>query len=178
MKGREPPSEPSQTPARTIDNTGSCSCCNKNVKLDDGKAVDHGFQVAGGRQGSCFGVGRPPIEVSPQGAIDFIAHLEQKHESRTSYLTRLETTEVEQVSDFSAWPPKTYKRGEKGFDVALRSAIAHAKQEIGSIESWLRMFRRKVADWTPKPLPDGKRDHMPSDTSEPTTDAETAAARM
>lgn len=68
QKGRKPSTDPRKTPQRTFENTGTCACCGKNVKMKDGKMVDHGFSLSYGfRNGNCFGVGFRPIEVSDEG---------------------------------------------------------------------------------------------------------------
>lgn len=77
IKGRKPSDTPRKTKIRTLDNTGTCPCCGRNVKLRyDSRMVDHGFNLRYGfRNGNCFGVGKLPWEVSPQGKIDFISAL-------------------------------------------------------------------------------------------------------
>ena len=77
VKGRKPAVNPHQTSERTLENTGTCACCGKNVKLNDGKIVDHGFNIKWGvRNGQCFGVGYKPIEVSTEGAVAYRNSLE------------------------------------------------------------------------------------------------------
>lgn len=177
VKGREPSSEPRSTLDRTFENTGTCSCCDKNVKLEDGKGVDHGFQIsANSRQGSCFGVGYEPFEVSPKGAVDFIAHLQQRETREEAYLERLKSPDLDQVTDVNAWPPKTYKKGDPGFSLQVKYAIGRTNSEISSIRGWIKMYSQKVEDWKPMPLPDGKRDHMPA--VEDTQDAGAPAPGM
>ena len=76
IKGRKPSTTPRKTKERTLENTGTCPCCGKNVKMLGGRMVDHGFTLYHGfRNGNCFGVNRDPWELSPQGKIDFIAAL-------------------------------------------------------------------------------------------------------
>ncbi len=77
IKGRKPVADSDRkTKIRTIENTGTCPCCGKNVKINGGKMVDHGFTLYyGWRNGNCFGVGRKPWEVSLQGRIDYITAL-------------------------------------------------------------------------------------------------------
>lgn len=136
IKSRKPSDRPRVTPERTIDNTGTCSCCGQNVKLDGGRIVAHGYTIRYGYQsGSCAGVGFAPIEVSADGA-------------------------------------KAYLRGLEAFQSRQQAALVEAtrageKKRIWSIEADLRSlkidihhFTRVVADWAPKALPDGRKDHL------------------
>lgn len=136
VKTRKPSDRPRTTPERTIDNTGTCSCCGQNVKLDGGRIVAHGYTIRYGYQsGSCAGVGFAPIEVSADGA-------------------------------------KAYLRGLEAFQSRQQAALVEAtrageKKRIWSIEADLRSlkidihhFTRVVADWAPKALPDGRKDHL------------------
>jgi hypothetical protein len=77
VKTRKPSSKVNPN-ARTLENTGTCGCCGKNVKMEDGKLVDHGFEIHGWghRVGSCFGVGYEPVEISPKAMVEYLAYLE------------------------------------------------------------------------------------------------------
>lgn len=77
IKGRKPSTTPRKTKIRTLENTGTCPVCSRNIKLRyDDAMVDHGFTLRYGfRNGKCSGVGKLPWEVSPQGKIDFISGL-------------------------------------------------------------------------------------------------------
>ena len=76
VKGRKPSTNPRKTPARTLDNTGTCPVCSMNVKLSVGKIVDHGYRVIWNQQqGNCFGVGFEPFEVSPEGTKRYLKAL-------------------------------------------------------------------------------------------------------
>ena len=78
IKARKPSATPRKTPERTLDNTGTCACCGQNVKLSAGRIVMHGYTIRWGFQsGRCFGVGFPPIEVSPAGLDAAIASCER-----------------------------------------------------------------------------------------------------
>lgn len=77
IKGRKPSTTPRKTKERTLENTGTCPVCGRNIKLRyDSRMVDHGYTLRYGfRNGKCAGVGKLPWEVSPQGRIDFISGL-------------------------------------------------------------------------------------------------------
>lgn len=133
VKTRKPSETPRKTPERTIDNTGTCSCCGQNVKLDGGRIVAHGYTIRYGYQsGSCAGVGFAPIEVSADGA-------------------------------------KAYLRGLEAFQSRRHAELGTASErkqrwaieaDLRSLKIDIHHFTRVVADWAPKALPDGRKDHL------------------
>lgn len=136
IKSRKPSDRPRATPERTIDNTGTCSCCGQNVKLDGGKIVMHGYTIRYGYQsGRCAGVGHPPIEVSPAGAEAYLKGLVAFQTQRAANL--VEAT----------------RAGEKKRIWAIESDLRSLKVDI-------RYFADKVNSWVAKALPDGRKDHL------------------
>lgn len=132
LKARKPSATPRKTPERTIENTGTCPCCGQNVKLNAGRLVAHGYTIRWGFQsGNCFAVGLRPIEVSPEGLTAAIAAYE-----RQLGVARLE------------------------LEYGNRRQRAHADGNIRGIEGALKAYRRALADWAPRALPDGNTDHM------------------
>lgn len=131
VKARKPSTVARKTPARTLDNTGTCACCDQNVKLAGGGIVPHGYTIRWGFQsGGCFGVGYRPIEVSDEGlraALQAYERLLGSARLSLEYgsLTRRERAELEARISGS------------------KSAISHYKAAI------------KV--WAPKALPSEKR---------------------
>jgi len=131
VKARKPSTAVRKTPARTLDNTGTCACCGQNVKLDGGVIVAHGYTIRWGFQsGSCFGVGFRPIEVSDEGLRAALQGFESRlGKARLSLeygaLTRRERAELE------------------GRVSGSKAAIAH--------------YTAAIRDWAPRPLPTEKR---------------------
>jgi len=127
VKGRKPSDNPSSKPARTIENTGTCGCCGKNVKMDNGKLVAHGYTIKYGFQsGNCFGVGYEPVEVSSDAIVAYLAAL-VAHQS---------DLQIKPVSD-----PKEKHRVES---------------MIRQIEGDIKYFTKIMAAWAPRPLPGTK----------------------
>lgn len=120
-----------KTPPRTLENTGTCSICAKNFKLDDGgKIVSHGYVVQFHQyNGSCFGVSKLPWEVSPQGAIDYVNEycLYQK-------------LYIEDLLKILVWSPKTLNR--------FTTELCQIVREIAYLEN-------RIAKWEKKELPVG-----------------------
>jgi len=133
VKTRKPSETPRKTPERTIDNTGTCSCCGQNVKLDGGRIVAHGYTIRYGYQsGSCAGVGFAPIEVSADGAKAYLRGLEAFQSRRHAELGT--ASERKQ-----------------------RWAI---EADLRSLKIDIHHFTDKVVSWVAKALPDGRKDHL------------------
>ncbi len=126
VKTRKPSSKVNPN-ARTLENTGTCGCCGKNVKMKGGKLVDHGFEIHGWghRVRSCFGVGYEPVEISPKAMIEYVAYLE-------ATLERLRSEE-----------PNSIER--------KRQIEAH----IWGTEGHVRYLKPRIESWKPSELPKG-----------------------
>ena len=131
VKTRKPSDHPRTTPERTLDNTGTCACCDMNVKLDRGLIVMHGYTIRWGFQsGSCFGVGFHPIEVSDEGLRAALQGFERQ----------LATARL--ALEYS--PCTRRERAELAGRISgLKSAIAH--------------YAAAIKVWAPGPLPSEKR---------------------
>ena len=131
VKARKPSTVARKTPARTLDNTGTCACCSQNVKLDRGLIVAHGYTIRWGFQsGSCFGVGCLPIEVSDEGL----------RAAREAYERQLATARL--ALEYS--PCTRRERAELAARVSgSKSAIAH--------------YAAAIRDWAPSPLPSERK---------------------
>ena len=124
VKGRKPSETPNLN-ARTIEHTGTCGCCNRNIKLTEGGRIwDHGYSIEGRGHGyssgykvggSCFGVGYEPIEVSPKVWQDMQAGMEQALVTLPERIARLEAKQclrdypesIAQLKvDIAAWTPR------------------------------------------------------------------------
>lgn len=160
VKGRKPSTEPSKTPARTLDHTGTCAICGRNVKLAHGKIVAHGYTIRYGyQQGNCFGVGYDPIEVSPEGLRGALRVLVGIIERTKAAIVEAEENKREEYPDYSAGTNmyggalKQAKRGEANFERARERAIrtlhADLKQELNDEKHW----NQRIVEWKPGTLP-------------------------
>lgn len=144
-KGRKPSENPSLVPPRTLENTGTCGCCSRNVKLTgSGQIWTHGYTVDFhyGRSRDCFGTGYEPIEVSPKVLQDLVVLMEK----RLPQLPKV----IENLEDRIANLPKETPHKEKS---DLRMALFQAKQELAHLETKIPEFHKAIATWTPRPLP-------------------------
>lgn len=151
VKGRRPNPDAKPSEVRTLDHTGTCACCMRNVKLLDLKIVDHGYRMVGYRAGNCFGVGYPPFEVSAEGAIKFSEHLAIQRTSTQGRLANLEAGKIDAVQ----YGMEVVERGAKNWPAALAYAISDTKHIISWYEHTIEDLQRRVATWEPVVLPDG-----------------------
>lgn len=136
IKGRKPSGKPRVTPERTYENTGTCACCRRNVKMERGKIVMHGFTIRPGfRAGRCVGVGHDPIEVSDEGL---------------RALLRFYTNQLQQAKDAA------HAVRASGKDLHDAKAAANLR----NLDADARWFAARIPEvetlikaWTPKPLP-------------------------
>jgi hypothetical protein len=139
-KSRKPRDTESLTPERTIENTGTCAVCGMNVKRSKGgNIVAHGFTRRWGFQsGNCSGVGYPPIEISPEGAVSYLVVLR-------STLEQAEAT-VERIK------PIEYAERTK----ADRSDLARAEAAVRYAPADIKRFETTIEKWEATDLPDSK----------------------
>lgn len=169
VKGRKPSTEPRKTPERTIDNTGTCQICGQNVKrTENGALYDHGFNVKHHyRSGQCFGTHHQPVEVSPRGMEDFLVVIKTQRANTIEGLSKLRVADEIRVEAGREWKgsafvPKyrTVKRDEPDFQYLLNDEIRQVEWMIETMGKDIKVFTKRIAEWAPRPLPDGNRDHM------------------
>lgn len=166
VKGRKPSENPSLN-ARTIENTGTCGCCGRNIKLSAaGRIVDHGYGIANRGYGfgagyktgaSCFGFHYEPIEISPKVWEDMKAAMETR-------LAKLPEILAGAKANFAAMAPahrlnplcpvltKDQKDHNRSRQLAER-AILDMTHELERLPLSIEEMTDKLAAWAPKPLP-------------------------
>jgi len=146
VKGRKPSTTPRLTPERTLENTGTCSVCGRNVKLNSfGKIVDHGYTIRYGfQEGNCFGVMYAPIEVSSEGAEAYLRALTSHKVALTESLPK-------------AVEAATTTNLDKIESIRERRLVANAphsiERDIRYITSDIVTFTNRVNEWVATPLP-------------------------
>jgi hypothetical protein len=140
VKGRKPSTDPRLTPERTIENTGTCAVCGRNVKLDKGQhIVSHGYTIRWGFQsGNCHGVGFKAVELSPEGIVSWkkvleaaLAHAEENIQSLR------DAAEVDK------------NRNTRMAVSQAEATIRYAPRDIAELET-------RITTWEAKPLPGAK----------------------
>jgi hypothetical protein len=161
VKGRTPNENPRSVPERTIENTGTCGICGRNIKMRGKMLVDHGYTKGYGfRNGICFGAHFQPIETSPevlQAYLDFctkrLASMPAAIRAEQDYLTKLET-------EFKAIPGASSVKTLDPTVVALRKKMGDCKFRIMSLTSEQNALpgvitetQQRIKQWKQKPLP-------------------------
>lgn len=166
IKGRKPSENPSLN-ARTIENTGTCGCCGRNIKLSAaGRIVDHGYGIANRGYGfgtgyktgaSCFGFHYEPIEISPKVWEDMKAAMETR-------LAKLPEILAGAKANYAAMAPahrlnplcpvltKDQRDHNRSRQLAER-AILDMTHELERLPLSIEEMTDKLAKWAPKPLP-------------------------
>lgn len=128
IKGRQVKQE-RQTPERTLENTGTCGCCGRNIKRHkSGGLVQHGYRKMHGHKwtGDCIGAGHQPIEVSPSSLHALRKALE--HNAAATI------------------PKKTTEARAAAWRAEVIAARDHAREELPKLA-------KRIEDWKPGTLP-------------------------
>jgi len=153
-KGRKP-SNNSTTVERTLDNTGTCPCCGKNVKLSNGLIVAHGYNIYYGCQSNmCFGVNHKPIEVSSEGAVAYRDLLQNMCDQKTKLiadvkLKRPTLVKYNKVGDIIEKTKNTDDDYIGKFEIHCHSI----ENDIKHLEKDIKLFNHVIEKWKPTPLP-------------------------
>lgn len=153
------PPEERKTKIRTFENTGTCPCCFRNVKMRYGKIVDHGFTVnwgsGYGRQGNCFGVDFEPFELSPEGTRRYSAAIQKMIEKERANIARWnaqpEKITVKPKNRFEK--EIDYVRGTPEYARVIQNFIMNAERAIRYMQSDVDRLDTLVREWKKKPLP-------------------------
>lgn len=140
VMGRKPSTDPRKTPERTIENTGTCAVCGRNVKLDKGQhIVAHGYTIQWGFQsGNCHGVGFKAVELSSEGIVSWKKVLE-------TALTHAEEN-IQSLRDAA----------EVDKNRNTRMAVSQAEATIRFAPGDIETLEKRIANWEPKALPGAK----------------------
>lgn len=158
-KGRKPADNPCLGKMRTLDNTGTCACCGRNVKLSAQRIVDHGYTIPwayGGRMGSCWGVHYLALEVSDEGLHAALRAYEGHLQRTEKYLagisngsvpvvgySRIKGVRVEVVLD----------EAHSNYKSAKQYMIQRVRADIKASGVRVDELRQDIATWKPTRLP-------------------------
>lgn len=157
------PHEPSKL--RTRENTGSCPCCFRNIKLkaksgaEHPVVVNHGFQRPGWGYivGNCIGVGFPPFELSPEGTLHLRDKVLKPHlEDTEKALDQLKAGKVTKiVVQRGSWGGGEEVTPESPlWERTVRDSISKKEQDIRSLSKDIKTLDGLLSGWKPLPLPE------------------------
>lgn len=157
-KGRKPSENPKSV-ERTLENTGSCPICGRNVKLSSsGRIVYHGYTVATGEfVGTCYGTGHKPSEVSPEGMVCYSTDCltEAEYNRAAGVRLKAERYALSTVKAGKVGGPVyvTLRDGEPGYDKQFEYTLEKWEQNEKIYRETAANFAKLAAEWTEKPLP-------------------------
>lgn len=168
---QEEEAEKAQAKAVSRENTGTCPCCFRNVKLKSSPKghviVLHGYKRPGwgSVQGRCHGVGFPPFEESPQGTKNLVDVLEAERETlkgtRQKFLSPSFEGPLQLQRGNTGRPQPVYPYDGAKWQMALQSAVSKINSDLNILEEDLRKLPSIIASWEPRPLT-GKALPIPS----------------
>jgi len=140
---------------RTRENTGSCPACFRNVKLASGRIVLHGYTRPGwgSIQGSCFGVGFPPYELSPEGTKALVKHLTTAREEQERLIQDLEGGRVQRLTVPARQGVRFVYPVDPSWDEEVQRVIARARHTVVLLDADVKKAQRLVDGWKLRPLP-------------------------
>lgn len=137
---------------RTMENTGTCSVCLRNIKIKTPRSLaDHGYSLLSGwgRSEKCPGADYPPYEVSPEGAIAYrdllrtlIAEKKAAKDKPAPDPIVIPGPPRLRIPSTSPDYPKAERAYREGLDAALRTMTMD-----------LRDVEERLPKWQPRPLP-------------------------
>lgn len=125
---------------------GTCTACQRQIKVRDGRLVHHGYQRPGHGhiEGDCFGVGYEPHEVSPKLAKDYLAMVKLSIKEREAHIVRLEAM-LEELPKWPKTPDYDRERHLKNVRYQAQSILEWARDEVPRLEALIQA-------WEPRDL--------------------------
>lgn len=129
----------------------TCPCCIRKIAIDkDDKIVHHGYTRPGwgSIQGDCLGVGLKPLEVSNEG----LKHLLKRYkEDVTHFEKSLQNKSL--INEVTVYDhtgrSKTFLRGEKRFDIALKQYIQRLDSDLKWTKQKIEQTQKRLDEWKP-----------------------------
>jgi hypothetical protein len=152
---------------RTRENTGTCPCCFRNIKLDhdhkDRTATHptmalHGYQRPGDGEirGRCTSsAGFAPYELSPAGTAVERDLAEQRLANRLASLARLQNPAIVEFAEYRfRQPPVMHRRGDLDWTRQLENAIRSAEYAVKTAKDEHVIYGWLVEHWERRALPE------------------------
>lgn len=148
------------------DNTGTCPCCFRNIKLTPRakKGSDksmpgmtlHGYKRPGFGyiHGNCFGEDWAPFELSNDGSVAYLKKLDEWIEFQEAHLHELKTDKVKLLRDGD----KTVRREvaePHAWERLVKEAIDHTQYGLKEVKREHADVKKRSDAWKLEPLPFG-----------------------
>lgn len=129
----------------TVTILGTCGVCEREIAVQDGKLVHHGYRRPGDGQihGDCFAVGYEPYERSTEASVAYQKMVAASIPGMQARLSRLLDGKVASFKEFDHW-----KRQVVYYAVGVTELYAWVQQvqaKIHEVEGRIRMAEFEVA---------------------------------
>jgi hypothetical protein len=148
----------------TRENTGTCPCCFRNIKLkarsDQHPAIVlHGYLRPGwgSIHGQCYGVNYPPFELSDEGTKHLVHQiLHPRVKGEENFLHRLQSGQVTELHEqrgnkLITMTPET--EGPATWARHIEYKIKSVEREISALKHDIELLTGLIASWKLEPLP-------------------------
>jgi hypothetical protein len=153
---------PSQV--RSLEGTGTCPVCFRNIKLKGDTMMRHGWNVQGQRSqgmygmtwhtGPCFGVGFKPFEVSPNGTKAYLSSvLEPMLKTRIKRTQALKKRPATLRVSLRPRKIEEITPEHPAYERSLGIEVQKVEREIKSLKEEIKECHARIQRWKPQPLP-------------------------
>lgn len=148
---------------RTRDNTGTCGCCFRNIKLDQDHQraghptmALHGYQRPGDGfiRGRCSGGYFPPFELSVEATTIELGLAKYRMDGAVRHLAKVESPDFAEFTTYDRdHRPTVHRKSDVDWGRLVADVIASAKRAVESTEVEHATFSWLVEHWEPRALP-------------------------
>lgn len=148
--------ERAEIKASTTENTGTCQICARTQKMLRGRMVNHGYNRPGYGYivGNCFGVGHEAYEKSKDACETYIERLEVYLVNTERNLERLKTGKVKSfkiAAKRKGQEDRVITSDDAEWEDHLKRAINNEEHQKSQIESDIKFYKKRIADWKEVP---------------------------
>jgi hypothetical protein len=154
---------------RTRENTGTCGCCLRNIKLREKRGeklpivVLHGYRRPGDGHvvGHCLGEGYPPYELSDAATRLLRDIVRPWIANLVEHIERLRSGDIQEITILN----RTTRRADVPpalWEDTVRRAVDYNKVTLLRYQKTLKACDELIADWKLRPLPKAGTEHRRS----------------
>lgn len=156
-----------KTTPRTRDNTGTCACCFRNIKLKARGGNQHPLMVLHGYErpgwgsvhGQCVGVDFPPFELSCEGTKHLVKSLKKSKDNKEDFLRRLKAGEITKLDERGGYAGTKFvtvtlaEEGPARWKQRIDGKISQMEGLIRSLGRDIDLLEGMISSWKEQPLP-------------------------
>lgn len=145
---------------RSLDNTGTCPCCFRNVKMLTSAAQisRHGWEVQGGgwrsyggwHSSACVGTGYPPYELSKEGTVEYLKLVNKSKDKLTGQLRQLEGNPI---TVMRRQKPVVIRPDDPSYVYESRIRKQTIQRHLREVDDTIQDLEAKITTWKQQNLP-------------------------